>query len=408
MCLDKLHIKFPSLGDRSVSTDIQTQGVSMAPYRPDNREAAHIDYHDLTAALDAAGFEAEEGRIRGQRRLKYNIRGTDGRPKAAEIWGQPYNDNYMRVTEIHCNPRRLGGYGRLMDLLGILQTVSSTDILRTGQIGRIDYACDYRVAFPTLMQGLFYEYARTVIAYADVTSLPFAERTSADGLFTSYRIGAGTKAIKVYDKSRQMRNLLRREDPSADETDLQSRIEIALTAPAAIRRIWARPAVLSELGNHLRDIAQGVLSPFQYLLLNDVVYRSSRERGFRFIDNHHNLRLRFGMEDGKLNEFYRDMTARNLNFWHETENAFALYPWERRYQPAETYRRRLGQWAFGSDSYDPLGETLPPVPASPHRLTRWPLELTVPISIRLRSSANNRRSPLESLRFNQHQAPLAS
>lgn len=381
MCIDKLHISFSDYGIRSLTLG------QRATVEPDPR---HPDFQGVVQGIVSLGYEIEdiqEWERNGIVQYKLFVHGSNGQRNAMMIRGAAYNINYMRIVKIECNPSSFGSYAEFRRLLDVINEHSYSNIFRYGQVVRIDYALDYRVPFYPFVRGLYYQYAHTVLAYADADD-PFEEYTWEVGLIRSFRIGRDRKIIKIYDKgleewkSRRKEELRRRrEHPELRprviaDPQPRSRIEVSLTQRSVISAFWGEGyhGMLGELERHIGDITAGRRSPFRAVLMNNITTRQSRPMGFEVINNLGNQRLKLEIESGFLNVVYKRMTRQN--FWEATRNVCAIMPWNEQYQPHRVYRNRLYAWVHRPVIYDPDGETMPARRYWGSRIQNtWPMHL---------------------------------
>lgn len=384
MCIDTLHISFSDRGNRSL-THRQREEVE-----PDPR---HPDFQGVWQGIGALGYEmdeVQEWNRNGVTQYKLFVHGSQGQRNAMMIRGAGYSNYYMRVVKIECNPSSFGTYSEFRRLLEAINAHSYSDIFRYGQVVRIDYALDYRVPFYPFVTGLYYDYAQTVLAYADIDD-PFEEYQWDYGTFRSFRIGKDRKVIKLYDKGHLEHKSMwreelrrRREHPELrpriiPALEPRSRIEVSLTQGNVIRAFWGEgyEGTLGELDRHLREVASGRVSPFKAILMNAITTRQSRGLGFEVVNNLGNQRLRNEIESGFLNVVYRRMRQQGQDFWAEMRNVCAIMPWHEEFQPHSVYRSRLRQWLGMYIGYDPRGKTMPDRRYWSDRLqdAPWPMHL---------------------------------
>ncbi|MCL4678887.1 MAG: hypothetical protein KJ017_09905 [Alphaproteobacteria bacterium] len=384
MCIDTLHISFRDRGNRSLTLR-QREEVE-----PDPR---HPDFQGVQEGIAQLGYEmdeVQEWNSNGIPQYKLFVHGSQGQRNAMMVRGAAYSNNYMRVVKIECNPSSFGTYPEFRRLLQTINARSHSDIFRYGNVVRIDYTLDYRLPFYPFVTGLYYDYAQTVLAYADVND-PFEEYHWDSGIFRSLRIGKDRKVIKLYDKgyqdwkSQTLDELRRRREHPESRSQIipalqpRSRIEVSLTQRHVIRAFWGENynGTLEELDRHLQDMASGNRSPFKAILMNKITTRQSQALGFEVVNNLGNQRLRNEIESGFLNVVYRRMRQQEQDFWDETRNVCAIMPWHETFQPHSVYRSRLQQWLGMYIGYDPRGKTMPERRYWSDRLQTgpWPMHL---------------------------------
>lgn len=366
MCIDTLHVDFRTPYSPTLS-------------RSDDVDRDVPDYQSMIDALEEEGYEVADYSWNrgGVTRFKFKIK-ING-CTAMEVTGSAYNTNYARLDALKCNPSRFGSYEDFTHVLRIMWANSYNDILRTGKVKRIDYACDYLMPFRDLIGGLYYGANSTVYGYRDMDS-PYEEYQMSHGGISSFKLGMKYKVIKAYDKARQLRYI------GTLNTTGRSRIEVSLTQNNQIKGRWGcmgrvYEATLGELDDHLRDIAAGRCKPFEGILLNHVLLDTSDQHGFTRVENEANSRLRFLASEGVLNRITQETRYYDQDFWEAHANAFALIPFRIGYQPTTVYRARMNGWLNGVTGYNQNGIAMPDNwqdYCNPERITAspWPMRLT--------------------------------
>lgn len=441
MCIDKLEIKFEELMgglghplylDDRINIE---EGVCADPRR--------INIEDIRESLITAGYRLSDrssGRGRNQYILLHVL---DGGGEKLDIVLKAKNDtrrgrdrSYVYLSMIIANPSR---FQRWRDFWSVMQAIDGVNgcnrVIERGYIQRIDYACDYRVPLQTIMRGLYVSRSQTLFAYDDFSdSDPYGEYRWNAGVFHSFKIGAGNKCWKVYDKGLEELKRLRRresrlreqsgenvstsssndseeEEENNDYADFwedgvsnldfrtqleairaeisqiqaapRTRIELSIKTPAEIRRAWrygsGRP-LLSELPQHLDLIQNGHYTPFQGVLLHGI-----EMRGAHFLKRTLEAqRIRHEVDMGFLINVAKRMGRR---FWTEHRRYFEIYPWDVRSQPTAIFKMRLFAWKTVDRGLISRGATVPPEaqrPASGQPQERqWPLDLTLCVADRM-------------------------
>ena len=400
--IDTLEIVFPlSRLARSLST-----GPNQNPYR--------VDMTDVILTLERHGYRPIPRHRRGNRH-RYQIYDAQGRSLHITIHGKG-DDNYMYLDKIVAYPMRLPSMRvfwsviQAMDSHGDIQN----GVIAWGCIGRIDYACDYRVSTQRIMAGLYAVRGRrfTVLTDDDEVHL---EHDWDRGMFNSFRIGNRYKLLRVYDKALEQarrhvdtgraRTAAARveadladyygrneEDEQVDEFEAEevtrvesaaarhtawTRIERSILQTSNILGFWNTSSPdaeyrgrLSELPSHLQDIQDGRCLPFENVILHHVCFRGTQFRKDRVA-----LGIRARIEDGFLMRIYKILGGHH-HFWREHRLYFSLIPWQRRYQPSSIYQDLMRRW-IGGVYFNPRGGRAgPKAHQGMQPADRWRTDLT--------------------------------
>lgn len=436
MCIDKLVIKFQE--PRGGFSRLNNSDWAGSDLRL-------IDLDDVRENLRGAGYALQE-RSSGSGRTFYTLLtvvNQNGESAGVVIKARGIlsssGDDYQYVKEIIANP---SSFTRFSDFWVVIEAMDGDAglITQRAYIHRIDYACDYLLPIQAIMQGLHVSRAQTLLAYDDFAEDdPYSEYRWNSGIFFSFKIGAGNRSLKIYDKGREELKRLRRlerrcaarleetiannddedddyddddddEDEDEDDTfDIESmdlsdqairqhmeglrqniiqyerhpraRIELSLNTPAVVRKAWGygsgRPS-LSDLHDHFTRISDGHFSPFRGVLLSTIDMRGAD------LENrtHEAIAIRHDVENGLLMNFWKRMGRRR--FWAQHRRYFRIYPWRVNYQPTAIFKSRFWEWFSLGRGLTTLGALVPDNPHTDRPAMRsWPLESTYCASERM-------------------------
>lgn len=385
--------------------------------RPRNQEDLSLnfifpDLQEVHHNLFSAGIPCSDINDAGGGYFSFDV--SHNNRKALTVKGKGRGD-YIFVTEILANPIR---YTRWRDFWRVLEAMHEGNvednthlIINRGHITRIDYACDYCVPIVDIMRGLYVDNAISLTAYNDLEN-PYISRSWERGQFSSFVIGRKPRVIKIYDKLLEQRNRRGARNNNLDDAwsdtptarprqivdDVPwTRIEISLYGQSRIADRWNSfiegynaphhyTGMLSELPNHVSELASAMNCPFEGILLNHIKMRSTR-----LSKNLEAQRIRHEVELGLLMNVYLRMRHEG-NFWEDHLDKFSIYPWHKSYQPTNIYYDRTYCWFRPQSGLTFRASSIPsPVHMSQQTMEAWRVDLTRnEVFVRLR---NARRIP---------------
>jgi hypothetical protein len=424
MCIDKLEIAFEqSSGDlgRPIGGGVDSTIVI------NGTDPSLVDLSGVLTSLVFNGYSLVEGsgRRRGHNYYYNHEIHHQGEALGITLLCRGRNPDERYIFLISCNPSRLPHW---QDFWRVIEAMDghiehgiryANRVIERGYVQRIDYACDYRVEIDKVMQGLHVDHSQTLVGYNDAFDNPYAEYRWDRSMFFSFRIGAGDKVLKIYDKrleqARRRNNRLTEpaniddtlnewgetdietyndETPPPSLTDLppKTRLEQSVSTRSKVRDFWNRRYLysditrtsvradgtyqgrLNELPDHIQDIISSRHEPFMGVILHYVSFRGSH-----YNKTHEWLRVKHDIEAGLfMNVYKRLQAASNGEFWREHQNYFALYPWNPSYQPTHAFRMRLWAWMTESMVLDERGYPVTDKCYSKQRRStaRWDIQST--------------------------------
>lgn len=374
---------------------IDTLALFFPPYaRSTSRQRLVFDTIDMTAeqnGLEMTFKSLSNNYGHVYRLTEYEVflettKGWPGRPaKLTHIRTQPSYLPFLRDTE-----ELLRGLDRRHYDVPGLSLPDDNGIYAYGDLCRIDYFLDLPFDITLVMMGLYIIRQGALFALQDMVDPEeaYAQYEFRGSDFRSFRIGTGDKYLRIYDLN--AKNNLTEEQAGGPRT----RVELSLNRKTDIRAmmnsIEARhrrtlyEGKFSELRNHLTDIAEGRVNPFQGVLLNHIVPVNPAsiftaadlqrpdfmERIKPYTD------IRRDLEQGLFINVCRRL-SQGGNFWRRHHRYFSIHPWRQSFQLTHAYRQSL-RYFLEMDENPPIygGDTGSPFILRRERLTRWPVELT--------------------------------
>lgn len=305
--------------------------------------------------------------------------------KLTHIRTQPSHLPFFRDTE---ELLRCLDYRRY-DVPG-LSLRDDNGIYAYGDLCRIDYLIDLPFDISTVMMGLYIVRQGALFALQDMVDPEeaYAQHEFRGSDFRSFRIGTGDKYLRIYDLN--AKNNLTEEQAGGPRT----RVELSLNRKTDIRAmmnsIEARhrrtlyEGKFSELRDHLTDIAEGRVNPFQGVLLNHIIPADLASiftaADFQRPDFMERIKpytdIQRDLEQGLFINVCRRL-SQGGNFWRRHHRYFSIHPWRQSFQLTHAYRQSMRHF-LEIDSAQPTygGDTGPHYIRRRERLTRWPVELT--------------------------------